>query len=128
MLRPYFFVGKGHILIIAEQGAEYTWGHSVYLFEKSTNTVRTVGYLNVAKPPTGFADTTTPVPDAKVFLEPNRVEIRFYTDLIYDPGGMKDKLIKRKGEYISFVLDNNKFVMQKDTYLPPKVPLNQNTR
>jgi hypothetical protein len=109
MQNPYYFSGRDFVILVAEEGAEYTWGHSVYHFDRQTQTMRYLGNLDLAEDTGESYDT--PMAEARAFVLPGgKIEFRFYRDLISDPGGVDERKIVRQGGHIAFVFDVEAFV------------------
>ena len=109
-LRPTFFTANNRIIILGDTGAEYSWG--VVAFEIVNDKLKDLDTLNVAKPTE--EDTVNPIPDARLKLSSGKLIVEFHIDLIFDPGGYNDRLVKRvDGQPISFEYNGEKFVLIK---------------
>jgi hypothetical protein len=85
-LRPTLFTGEDRVLILAETGAEYSWGISA--FEFAGDRLRSLGNINVARSVNEPIETTeNPLPYAKTRHGGDAYVVEFYTDLVIDPGG-----------------------------------------
>ena len=114
ILRPIFFIGKDRILIFGEQGTEYTWGFSVLEFRVGENTLKRIGYLNVAQPlDDPWGSYSNPFDRGRVFFRDGRYVVEFASDLILYPGQEKETLLENHGEPIRFHHDGEDFVLEK---------------
>lgn len=85
------------IVILAEQGTEYSWGVRVFLF--SENSVEDIGLLNVGVEEIE-GQIFSVVPYTKVVRKNDSIIFSFTKDVNYDPGGQdltitKDKIFYR---------------------------------
>ena len=109
-LRPTFFIANNRTIILGDTGAEYSWG--VVAFEIVNDKLKDLGIIDVAKPTE--EDTDNPVPDAQIKLSGGNLIVEFHTDLIFDPGGYNDRLVKRvNNQPIIFQHDGKKFLLIK---------------
>ena len=109
-LRPTFLTANNRTVILGDTGAEYSWG--VVAFEIVNDKFKDLGIIDVAKPTE--EDTVNPIPDAKLKLSSGKLIVEFHTDLIFDPGGYNDRLVKRvDNQPISFEYDGKKFILIK---------------
>jgi len=109
-LRPTFFTANNRTIILGDTGAEYSWG--VVAFEIVNDKLNDLGIIDVAKPTE--EDTVNPIPDAQLKLISSKLIVEFYTDLIFDPGGYNDRLVKRvDSQPISFEYNGKKFILIK---------------
>lgn len=107
-LRPTFFTATNRTIILGETGAEYSWG--VVAFEIVNDKLKDLGTIYVAKPTE--EDTVNPIPDAQLKLSSGKLIVEFHTDLVFEPGGHNDRLVKRvNNEPISFEYDGKKFLL-----------------
>jgi hypothetical protein len=110
ILEPTFFTANNRIIILADTGAEYSWG--VVAFEILNDKLKDLGTINVAKPTE--EDTTNPIPDAQLKLSSGKLTVEFHTDLVFDPGGYNDRLVKRVNyQPINFAYNGKKFLLIK---------------
>ena len=110
ILEPTFFTSKNKIVILGETGAEYSWGVVAYEIQK--NKLKDLGTINVAKPTEESTDN--PIPDAVLKLSGNKLRVEFHTDLVFDPGGRKDRLVKRvNGRPFVFEYNGKEFQFKK---------------
>lgn len=110
ILQPTFFTSKDRVIILGDTGAEYSWG--VVAYEIRKDKLKYLGTLSVAKPTE--ETTINPIPDAILKLSGNKLRVEFHSDLVFDPGGRKDRLVKRmKGRPIVFEYDGKKFQFKK---------------
>ena len=110
ILRPTFFTTNNRIIILGETGAEYSWG--VVAYEIFNETLKDLGTIYVAKPTEETTDN--PIPDAQVKLSGGSLIVEFHTDLIFDPGGHNDRLVKRVNDQpIVFAHDGRDFFLMK---------------
>ena len=109
-LRPTFFTANNRTIILGDTGAEYSWG--VVVFEIVNDKLKDLDTINVAKPTE--EDTVNPIPDARLKLSSGKLIVEFHTDLVFDPGGYNDRLVKRvDGQPISFEYNGKKFMLIK---------------
>jgi len=110
ILRPIFFSANNRTIILGDTGAEYSWG--VVTFEIVNDKLKDLGTIDVAKPTE--EDTVNPIPDALLKLCSGKLLVEFHTDLVFDPGGYNDRLVKRvNNQPISFEYDGKKFMLIK---------------
>ena len=110
ILRPTFFTAKNKIIILGDTGTEYSWGVATY--EIKNDRLKDLGGIGVAKPTE--ETTINPIPDAVLKLSGNTLRVEFHTDLVFDPGGAKDRQVKReKGRPIVFEYDGKEFQLKK---------------
>lgn len=106
ILRPTFFTANRRAIILGDTGAEYSWG--VVAFEVVNDKLKDLGTIDVAKP--SEEDTVNPIHDAQLKLSGEKLIVEFHTDLIFNPGGYNDRLVKRvNSQPISFEYDGKKF-------------------
>jgi len=109
-LRPTFFTVNNRTIILGDTGAEYNWG--VVAFEIVKDKLKGLCSINVAKPTE--EDTVNPIPDTRLKLSSGKLIVEFHTDLVFDPGGYNDRLVKRvNGQPISFEYNGKKFMLIK---------------
>lgn len=109
-LTPTFFAWKKQVVILAEAGAEYSWG--LYVYEVSGGRLKDLGNLNVAAP--GAENARDATPYAEVMWTRHGPRILFRSDLILDPGGRKERRITRKTVApLDFRHNGKKFVMHQ---------------
>jgi hypothetical protein len=110
ILRPTFFTANNRTIILGDTGTEYSWG--VVAFEIVNDKLKDLGTINVAKPTE--EDTVNPIPDAQLKLSSGKLIVEFHTDLVFDPGGYNDRLVKRvNNQPINFEYDGKKFLLIK---------------
>ena len=111
ILEPTFFSKNNRIIILGDTGAEYSWG--VVAFEIINEKLKDLGTINVAKPTE--EDTVNPIPDAQLKLRNGKLIVEFHTDLIFDPGGYNDRLVKRvNNQPIKFENSGDTFFLLKN--------------
>jgi hypothetical protein len=97
VLQPMTFVGQDRILILAETGAEYSWGLAA--FELRDGNLRDLGDIDVAGPESeSSAGPESPLPFATARYVAGDYEVAFATELVFDPGGTNEALLRRTGE------------------------------
>lgn len=116
ILQPHFYIGRRSVFILAEEGTEYYWGISVYRFTPATGRLAELGMLDVAKP-NGVEDPVAPFSDLEVVDAGPRTEFRFYGDEILHSGTKDERYLRRKGRYISFVLEHGPIRLDESTVL-----------
>ena len=110
ILRPTFFTANNRTIILGDTGTEYSWG--VVAFEVVNDKLKDLGTIDAAKP--AEEDTVNPIPDAQLKLSGGKLIVEFHTDLIFDPGGYNDRLVKRvDSQPIRFEYDGKKFMLIK---------------
>lgn len=110
ILKPTFFTGGGRVLVLAEIGTEYAWGLAAY--EVAGSRLRDLGTIDVSKE--GEFDAVSPIPETTVKLRDRTWVVEFHTDLVFDPGGLNEREIKRRsGRPIVFELDGERFVQRE---------------
>jgi hypothetical protein len=110
-LRPVFFARDSIIVLLADIGAEYSWG--VVAYEVTTRQLKDLGLINVAKlerivgPDSVFAieTTTDPLPHVRLAVRNGAYIAEFSTDLVVDPGGEARLLPFDSGPAIQFRQD-----------------------
>jgi len=115
ILNPFFYSGDTKIFILAETGTEYTWGFSAYEFDAEKKTFAYLDALPVARVYDGedsWGELVNPLDRARVFMKNGRYTIEFDTDIVLNPGGMEERLIKSEGGKILFHYDGKSFVME----------------
>ncbi|MDH5786119.1 MAG: hypothetical protein OEZ16_11015 [Chromatiales bacterium] len=117
ILKPSFYTAtslQGAVLILAEIGAEYSWGIRVFLLEPDLK-VTDMGTLDVAvASETEFMDgPVSAVPYTRVVVEEGGgYRFTFIRDVIFDPGGLKDRAVKREEISYSFSDGELKLLMR----------------
>lgn len=110
ILEPTFFTADNRTIILGDTGAEYSWG--VVAFEIVSDKLKDLGTIDVAKPTE--EDTVNPMPDAQLKLSSGKLIVEFHTDLVFDPGGHNDRLVKRaNNQPLSFEYDGKSFLLIK---------------
>jgi hypothetical protein len=110
ILRPTFFTSNNRTIILGNTGAEYSWG--VVAFEVVNDKLKDLGTIDVAKP--SEEDTVNPIPDAMLKLSGGKLIVEFHTDLVFDPGGYNDRLVKGvNNQPIIFQYDGKNFLLIK---------------
>ena len=105
ILKPKFFSTndfEAPLVILAEIGTEYSWGIRVFLVDPQLN-VKDIGTLHVAvDPEKEFVDgPLSAVPYTSIRKKNKDIVFNFTTDVVFDPGGIKEKRIsKDKIKYI----------------------------
>jgi hypothetical protein len=107
-LRPVFYPSGDRTLILAETGAEESWG--VVAFELHGTDLRDLGYLEVAEDAGEF--TINPLPAARVRLINGIWSVEFDVDLVWNPGGGDERpLPRRNGKPHLFRNDSGQFAL-----------------
>ena len=84
ILRPTFFIGQDTILILAETGAEYTWGIEAYEF-KSYH-LKHLGSLNIASyDDESYDDYHSSIKRCTVELSNSTYRFSFIGDIFHNP-------------------------------------------
>jgi len=115
ILNPFFYSGDTKILILAETGTEYTWGFSAYVFDAVKKSLTYLDELPVARVYDGensWGELINPLDRARVFMKNGRYIIEFDTDIVLNPGGVEERLIKSEGVKILFHYDGKSFIME----------------
>lgn len=110
-LDPVFYAAKDRVLILAESGAEYSWGLSAYEFKEER--LATLGYLSVAR--WSGENYVNPLDRVTVFLRDGRYVVEFATNLRLNPGGLHPWWLVRAKKNITFIQKGNSFILSGDS-------------
>ena len=104
-LDPTFYWDDARVLILAETGAEYSWG--LWAYELSGSTLEDLGPLDVTF--WSGENHVNPLDHARVSFERGRYRVEFRVDLTLDPGGLHTWHLIRAGEAIIFEQNVDRF-------------------
>ena len=114
MLTPTFFYHGDTVIILAEVGAESSWGFSVFRFDPERGYLYWMGMIDVAKPEESYNEMTSPIEVTRVFIDKKDVKetytIEISGDIVLKPGSKKQKTYKYKGESFKFVSEGKHFL------------------
>jgi hypothetical protein len=116
VLNPTFFIGKDRVLIIADTGAEYSWG--LEAFEFRARDLKYLGTIKIAKKVSednyarGF---TAPLKDAEAIFKGGSYHVAFTGDLYLDPGGRNERRIGTSNSRVTFRYDGNGFKLSANS-------------
>ena len=91
-IKPYFFkttFPSDPILILCTKGADYTYGVSVYAFNK--NTFNNIGYMDIALNEKPDSSTTDPVPWTQISINDDEIKFSFSKSVSTDFQGQQQK-------------------------------------
>jgi hypothetical protein len=102
-LKPSFInrCGVHQLLILAETGAEYSWGVRVFSYDDGL--IKDLGSIDLAVE--GEFDAVSVIPFMKFTQKGKSVVISFTKDVISDPGGEHEKKIRKSA--IHYVVNGN---------------------
>ncbi|MDH3976520.1 MAG: hypothetical protein OEV42_19830 [Deltaproteobacteria bacterium] len=117
MLTPTFYYDDKSVIILAEVGAESSWGFSVFRFDPERGYLYWMGMINVAEPAERFNEMTSPIEVTRVFVD-NSEKKPTYTveisgDIVLNPGSKDQKTYHYKGESFKFVSKGKRFIFQE---------------
>lgn len=110
-LLPTFFADDDEALILAEIGAEYSWGLEAYALVGKT--MRYLGPLDVAA--WSGENYVNPLEHSKVTSGEAGYRVQFFSDLTLDPGGIHQWTLPKLKASISFIEDRDRFVLHEDS-------------
>jgi hypothetical protein len=110
-LDPTFYRGDGRVLILAEMGAEYSWG--LWAYDLTGSTLRDLGPLDVAF--WSGENHVNPLDHARVLFERGGYLVEFRVNLDLGPGGLHPWNLIRTGDAITFEQQEERFVLSGDS-------------
>ncbi|CAN5727549.1 hypothetical protein BH23GEM11_BH23GEM11_04460 [soil metagenome] len=114
-LDPVFFRCSDRVIVLANTGDYYSWGLAAYVFQDGT--VRHLGHLDAAANPPPWRPVdgpSNPLPHATLRTAGDEITIDFEVDIVLNPGGREERLVKRSGSPIRFVYRDREFVLEGD--------------
>lgn len=117
MLTPTFYYLGESVIILAEVGAESSWGFSVFRFDPDRGYLYWLGMIDVAEPAESFNEMTSPIEVTRVFVDNNEKNVTYTVeiagDIVLNPGKENQKAYNYKGESFKFVNSGKGFVFQE---------------
>jgi len=117
MLTPTFYYHDKTVIILAEVGAESSWGFTVFRFDPERGYLYWLGMIDVAEPAESFNEMTSPIEVTRVFMDNHDNKVTYTVeisgDIVLNPGNKEQKTYNYKGESFKFVSEGRKFVFQE---------------
>mgnify|MGYP007120750787 FL=1 len=104
----YFFKTNNTYFIVAEHGAEYSYGLNLFTFENST--LKFYSDFEVGLYSKQAETIYHPIDSMFVYKKMNEYVVKFECDIIEYPGTDKQKIVERKnGQQLTYIFKNKKF-------------------
>lgn len=117
MLTPTFYYHDRTVIILAEVGAESSWGFSVFRFDLDKGYLYWLGMINVASPAETFNEMTSPIEVTRVFVDDSEKKaiytVEISGDIVLNPKSENERTYSYKGESFKFVNRGKGFVFEE---------------